>query len=153
MSNLVCTHTEYRQTTADGGSPNNTLPSSIERDISLLKAHHHKPRGAQEHNGGQEPKLGTQRKGHMIWSFARAVPEQPQAQCPGVKPNMIRKFESTFWTMWGSLPGGMGVGHIMGCSFGLHKTYYAMLREEPKVGKGIQWLREEQVGENRGLRG
>lgn len=123
-----CLHTG-RGLQTNGESPNNTLPSSI----SLLKAHYHKPRGAQEHNGRQETKLRTQTKGHWVWSPARAVLGQSQPQCPGVKPIMTRKCQSTFWTEWVSLPEGMG--HLMGCSFGLHGTYYGMFRGGTKCGK------------------
>lgn len=53
-----------------------------------------------------------------------------------------------FSTEWGSLPGG--VGHIMACSFGLHRTQGMFTGgRKGEERERFLWFGEEQVWENR----
>lgn len=91
------------------------------------------PEEHRAHNGRQEPKLKTKRKGNPAWSPLRAVPAEPQPQCPGVKPIAMSHGEQLFRLPLGlrgvtSWKRGTHKG-IQGKSFWeLHGVYYGMFR-------------------------
>lgn len=142
---LICTpHKGTQRDKGQGGPQKTPCPSCSQATTgatSPSKAHLHKPGGAQGGEGRQEHKLWAQGKGHHLWAPPRAVPGQPQPCGPGVKPT-TSQCQSTFGTE-GVAAWGWGTHHGMQgksiWAFG-QMTYYGVLREEPKAGKGGNWV-------------
>lgn len=117
-------------------------------------SHLHKSRStkAQNHVG---TKIKIQKKWHTVWEPPGAVPEEPQPQCPDVKPLRMSQWWRTFWTVGGLMPAEWDtLWHTREEHLVLRRTFYGMFRRWSKDRKGdnLRWFGEQQVWENQRLR-
>lgn len=123
------THRGAQRGSGEGEAQTTPCSGSLQahpRSNQPITGHLYKIRGTQGHKGRWEPKLRSQRKGHPIWVTPWAIPGDPHPQCPGVIPNSMSQWWSTFRSEGGVYP--RGAGHVLGCVSGLLWTYDVIFR-------------------------